>query len=182
MRIQRCAALILCTALAAPLAASPAGADPSTPLTGFGDFGAGASQVGFDDLGLALGDPVAAAGGVGFALGSVPAPYYEDESPRESGLEGIGALANFFLVERPFPALEMTFPTPVHRVAFEARVNPADELDVTLLAGGVEVDHVVLPSRGSDALYFYGLQNAAAFDEVHVTAVVNASGAFTSTT
>jgi hypothetical protein len=180
MTFRRRAVTLLCTALAVPLAVSPAGADPSTPLTGFGDFGAGASQVVLDDLGLVHGDPLAAAGGVSFSVGSVPATYFEDFFVRESGLDlNFGASANFVGVEWPYPSLTLSFATPIHKVGFEARVNPEDQLSLTLLRNGVTVDTVVVASRGSDALYFYGVQNAAAFDQVVVDAVEGASGAFT---
>lgn len=184
MRSLRRASLLLCAALSLPLAGAwPAHADPSTPLSGFGDFGESATQLSFDDLGLLTGDPVSSVGGVGFALEGTEsaAIYYDDFVVRESQPEpeAFGALANFWNMARPYPTLVMTFATPVHRVGFEARINPGDQLGVTLLSDGVQVDQVVVASRGGDALYFYGLQNAAAFDEVRVDAVEGANGAFT---
>jgi hypothetical protein len=180
MALRR-AALILCAALAAPFAgADRAQADPSTPLSSFGDFSADATQVGFDDLGLVNGDDVSEVAGASLGLSSgSPSKFYEDFFARESGLGDVGSVANFLATVRPYPDLTIALPGPMHRVGFEMRVNAADEVSITLLSGGAVMDQVMLPSRGSDALYFYGLQNAAAFDAVQIDVVDHASGAFT---
>jgi hypothetical protein len=183
MNALRNAALILCTALAGPLVGSPTAlADPSTPLSGFGDFSGAQTQLGFDDLGLLNGDLVDSVGDVGLSLSSGGgAPYFEDGFARESGIEGFGSLSNWWNIPRPFPELIVQFASPIHRVGFEARVNPVDQVVVTLLAEGTQVDQVAFASRGSDALYFYGLENAGGFDEVRIDALegTSTSGAFT---
>jgi hypothetical protein len=58
-------------------------------------------------------------------------------------------------------------------------VDTADQLVVTLLAGGAQVDQVALTSRGGFGLYFYGLENSGGFDEMRVDALEGANGAFT---
>jgi hypothetical protein len=176
MALRR-AALILCTALAG---AGASYADPSTPLAGFGDFSGNQTLIGFDDLGLANGDDVASVGGVAFTLSTGDAAkFYEDFFARESGLGDVGSLANFWGFVRPYPDLSIALPGPMHRVGFEMRVNTSDQISVTLLSGGAMVDQLVLPSRGSDALYFYGFENAVPFDAVQLDVVDQASGAFT---
>lgn len=176
----RRAALILCTALAAPFAGAPAQADPTVVLTGFGDFSGAQTQLGFDDLGLVNGDAVPSQSGASFSLSDGGAvPYYEDLVARESGIGGVGGLSNFWMTSFPYPEVDVSFSSPVHRVAFEARVNTEDQLVVTLLAGGVQVDQLAVPSRGSDMLYFYGFENTGGFDQVRLDALEGATGAFT---
>jgi hypothetical protein len=176
MALRR-AALILCTALAGAGASS---ADPSTPLAGFGDFSGNQTQIAFDNLGLFNGDDVASVEGVALSLSTGDAAkYYEDFFARESGLGDVGSIANFWGFVRPYPDLSIALPGPMHRVGFEMRVNAADQVSVMLLSGGAMVDQVVVPSRGSDALYFYGFENAVPFDAVQVDVIDQASGAFT---
>jgi hypothetical protein len=172
---------MLCAALAAPFpGAGPVQAEPSTPLASFGDFSQNATQVGFDDLGLMNGDDVSSVAGASLALSTGdPAKFYEDAFARESGLPDLGSVSNFWGFVRPYPDLSIAFAGQMHRVGFEMRVNTADQISVTLLSGGAMVDQVVLPSRGSDALYFYGFENAAGFDAVQLDVVDRASGAFT---
>ncbi|HVN39344.1 MAG TPA: hypothetical protein VMW19_14365 [Myxococcota bacterium] len=172
------AALLLWTALAVPLGAVSASAQ-TVPLSGFGDFSSARTQLVFDDLGLASGDPVSVSG-VTLMLSDGSAPsYYEDSFPRESGIDGVGCLANFLGVSRPYPDLDVDFAGPMQKVGFEARVNDADQVSVSLYLAGALVDQVTVPSRGSDQLYFYGYENPAGFDRVVVQVVANASGAFT---
>lgn len=173
-------ALLLCTALAAPLVGAASASAQTTPLTGFGDFGSDRVQMVLDDLGLANGDPIPSQGGATLTVTTGdPARYYEDFFSRESGLDAPGSVGNFVSAARPYPDVNVSFASPIHRVGFEARVNDEDELAISLLLAGVLVDRVVVPSRGSDMLYFYGVQNPAGFDQVVVDAVEHASGAFT---
>lgn len=174
------AGLILGAALAVTFAgAARAQTDATTLLTGFGDFSGAETQLGFDDLGLVNGDDVASVADVDFELtAGGPAKFFEDAFPRESGPPGAGSLNNFWGFTSPYPDLDVFLSTPMHRVAFELRANVADDVSVTLLSNGELVEEVVVPSRGSDAFYFYGYENLAGFDEVRVDVVANASGAF----
>jgi len=172
--------LLLGTVLAVSLAgAAPAQLGATTPLAGFGDFSGAEVQFDFDDLGLVNGDDVGSVGDVDFQLSvGGPAKFFEDAFPRESGPVGIGSVNNFWGFASPYPDLDMMFASPVHRIAFELRANTNDDVSVALLSNGELVDELTVPSRGSDAFYFYGYENAAGFDEVQVDVVANASGAF----
>jgi hypothetical protein len=174
------AGLILGTALAMTFAgAATAQTGATTLLTGFGDFSGGETRFIFDDLGLVNGEDVASVGGVDFELtAGSPAKFFEDAFPRESGPAGAGSVDNFWGFASPYPDLDIFFPSPIHRVAFELRVNDADDVAVTLVSNGEPVEKLVVPSRGSDAFYFYGYENVDGFDEVRVDVVDNASGAF----
>jgi hypothetical protein len=174
------AGLVLGIALAMTFAsAATAQTGTTTMITGFGDFSGSETQLSFDDIGLVNGEDVANVGGVEFELtAGSPAKFFEDAFPRESGLAGVGSVNNFWGFGSPYPDLAIFFPGPAHRVAFELRVNDADDVAVTLLSNGELVDELVLPSRGSDAFHFYGYESAAGFDEVRVDVVANASGAF----
>jgi len=168
---------IACVVSLAGAAAAQMGA--TTPLAGFGDFSGAETQEDFDDLGLVNGDDVASVGDVGFQLTvGGPAKFFEDPFPRDSGPAGVGSIDNFWGFVSPYPDLEMAFAQPVHRVAFELRANVNDDVSVTLLSNGAVLDELTVPSRGSDAFYFYGYENAAGFDQVLVDVVANASGAF----
>jgi len=151
----------------------------TTMLTGFGDFSGAETQLGFDDLGLVNGDDVAVVEGVEFELtAGTPAKFYEDAFPRESGPAGVGSVNNFWGFGSPYPDLGIFFPGLAHRVAFELRVNEADDVAVALFSNGELVDEMVLPSLGSDAFHFYGYESSVGFDEMRVDVVANASGAF----
>ena len=160
-------------------AAASAHADPTVLLSGFGAFSGTETQITFEGLNLLDGGDVGSVDGVDFSLTSGgPAKYFAEPFPRESGLPGTGSINNFWDLVPPYPDLDLLLPGPMQRVAFEARVNAEDEVAVTLLAQGAVVDRVVVPGRGADALYFYGFENAAGFDEMVVDAVDHASGAF----
>lgn len=174
-----CARLILGAVVTVALAGPGAAQDATVELGGFGDFSGAETQLPFDDLGMVNGDDVADVDGVVFGLSAGgPGKYFEDAFPRMTGPEGAGSVNNFWGFASPYPDLEISFPAVVHRVGFEARVNDADDVAVTLFSDGVEVEVMVVPSRGSDAFYFYGYENAGGFDAVQVDVVANASGAF----
>jgi len=164
-----------------PLALCAASAQAQTlMLAGPDDFSGAETLVTFDDLGLVNGDPVTEASGVTLQLdGVAPANYYADAFPREFDPQGIGVVTNFWGYAVPYPDLSMQLPGVMNRVAFAARVNASDEVRVVLMRDGGVVDEVVVPSRGSDQLYFYGVENPAGFDEVLVDVVDHVSGAFT---
>lgn len=162
------------------MAAASAHAEPTLMLAGSEDFSGTETVLTLEDLGLANGDDVPAMGGVDLMLSDGnPAKVFLDAFAREFGDQGMTAANNFWGYGFPPPDFVITFPEVVHRMGFMARVNDLDDLSLTFRAAGEVVDQLVVASRGSDQLYFYGFENAAGFDEVVVDAVENASGAFT---
>ena len=178
--MHRCLTTLL--ALLSPLALFVASAQAQTVmLAGPGDFSGSESLITFDDQGLVNGGVVPEIDGVTFELIQLdvgaPAKYYVDTPPREFDPQGNGSVINFLGYSPPYPDLSVQFPDVMHRVAFAARTNPSDDVRVVLLLDGETVDEVVVPSRGSTQLYFYGFENEAGFDEVLVDAVDYSSGA-----
>lgn len=169
-------ARIVVTALALVVAGG-AQAQPSRQLSGPEDFSGEEVQLTFDGIGLSNGSAIQSIDGVDFELDvGVPASYFDDLSPRETGPQGVGSLINFLRLVRPYPGLGIFLPGEMNRVSFELRLDPGDDVSVTLRSGGVDVDQVVMPSLGSDMFHFYGLENTAGFDEVWIDVIDRASG------
>jgi hypothetical protein len=159
--------------------AQRADADPSYLLAAPGDFSGSETLLSFDDQGLINGDDVPSVAGAEFTLSNgAAAKFIVDGFPREFDPQGLGSVNNFWGYAVPYPDLTIRFPAVMHRLSFALRANDLDDVVLTLLSSGSIVDEVTIPSRGSDQLYFYGLENPAGFDEVLLDVRDNASGAF----
>jgi len=157
--------------IAVLVAAAASSANAQTvPIPDFFSFSGGETFIRFDGLGLVDGDEVPNIAGADFMLSDgARALYAEEFVPHEMLPPNPGALNNNRGLAAPLDLL-IHFPGVVHRVAFEMTADPMDDLVFTFVSSGGMVDQVVVPSRGSNLFYFYGFENMAGFDELHVSA------------
>ncbi len=156
-------------------------ADPAT-LT----FSGNEVQLGLEGLAPIPGFPVAQAGAVAVGLEDAAGTSLGDArfgqalEPREFGPSGSGSEGSLNNFEGgglpfPFPAIRMTFPEKVNRVALAIRANEMDDVQVSFRSGGAQMDQKVRRSPTTATFHFYGFESASGFDEM----VVSAGASFT---
>jgi len=147
------------------------------------EFSGGQTRLNFDDL--AVGTAVTIqyqADGVTFALeGTSLEPVLVTDSPARyfvvSG-DGPNALTNSVGTGLPYPNLEITFDSPVNRIAFEIRTNDGDDLAFELIC--IAAGHVV----GTDILSTYsgyrylGVESPMPLDRIILNVTGASNGSF----
>jgi hypothetical protein len=177
-----CAPLAAMFALTGP---TPAAAQV-VELSGPEAFSGTEVQLDFEDPNLFDGMPVPEFDGVAIDLEDASSPSYGGArfglafEPREFGPGDPGSVNNFGVGDLPFPfpAMRLSFPSVVHRVAFAARANELDDVVVTFRRAGQMVGQVSRRSPSQASFHFYGFESMAGFDEVVVDATENFTGAF----
>ena len=160
------------------LCAGPANAQPITAeLTSPADFSGNETLIDFEAF--PVNSRVKTILGMQLRVNGTAGPMvWSNSTPRQFGPQGELAITNTSGYLAPFPDLKLVWATPVHRLAFEMRVDIADPITITLLQGGMELDQFTLSSRGPSQFFFYGVENMAGFDKVLVDVAANTSGAF----
>ncbi len=145
-------------------------------LTGFGDFGPGATQLTF--AGVANG-ALSNHGGVTFSVGASTGNVGTDGTPGRTGPSDAQYVDNVFSqTGYYYSPLALSFSGPIGMVGFEARTNSPDALTLTaqLISNNNLVGTISYAAPGNSNWSFYGFSSTVAFDRLVIDPANNANG------